>query len=151
VRLLVDAVDLDSTIGADQKTDVKIEKLRELRDTVLFLNLIRIELDNDEDAYLIFETLNTRGKDLELTDLLKNHFPKSIRSKSSVNLPKEQWSRLLTTLSKSNVDIDPDTFFTHSWSSRFEPTTQQKAYKKIKSKIKVKKCQGTVKGLRRRC
>ncbi|GKS87509.1 DUF262 domain-containing protein [Acidovorax sp. SUPP1855] len=48
-------------------------RLDELRDTVLALKLIYVELDNEDDAYQVFETLNTRGKDLATTDLLKNH------------------------------------------------------------------------------
>lgn len=145
VDKLLEAVDIDSTVFKDNKTEEKISRLRELRDAVLFLSLIRIELDNEDDAYLIFETLNTRGKDLALTDLLKNHFSKSIRSKSSVNFSKENWNRLLSTLNRSNIDIDPDTFFTHSWSSRFEATTQQKAYKKIKTAVTLRNAKDQLK------
>jgi uncharacterized protein with ParB-like and HNH nuclease domain len=138
IRGILTAVDADSAIAKDDKLDAKVARLKELRDSVLFLSLIRIELDNEDDAYLIFETLNTRGKDLALTDLLKNHFLKTIKGKGSVDAAKQLWTKLLTTINSSEIDIDPDTFFTHSWSSKFEATTQQKAYKKIKAAIKVK-------------
>lgn len=128
-------IEIDPSASAVDIASLKAEKLKELRDSVLFLSLIRIQLDSEDDAYLIFETLNTRGKDLALSDLLKNHFHKNIRSRAAVDTTKELWSRLLTILSESIVDIDPDTFFTHSWSSKYEATTQQKAYKAIKSKV----------------
>ena len=52
----------------------KSKWLTKTRDVILELNIILITLDNEDDAYLIFETLNTRGKDLELSDLVKNLF-----------------------------------------------------------------------------
>ncbi len=137
VRSILEAIDMDASIAKDMKTNEKIKRLVELRDKILFLKLIRIELENEEDAYLIFETLNTRGKDLELKDLLKNHFTKLIK-KGPVDFVKLKWSELLSTLNNSELDIDPDTFLTHSWSSRFEATTQQKAFKKIKADINKK-------------
>lgn len=136
VRGILLAVDADSAILKDNKLQAKVDRLKELRDSVLFLSLIRIELDNEDDAYLIFETLNTRGKDLALSDLLKNHFLKTIKGRGSVDTAKELRTRILSTINGSEVDIEPDTFFTHSWSSKFEATTQQKAYKKIKTAVK---------------
>ena len=132
------SIDLDSTISHDDKQKVKIDKLKDLRDSVLFLSLIRIELDNEDDAYLIFETLNTRGKDLALSDLLKNHFSKTIKERGSVDAAKELWKKILVAINSSEADLDPDIFFTHSWSSRYEATTQQKAYKKIKAAVQPK-------------
>ncbi|QUS36190.1 DUF262 domain-containing protein [Falsirhodobacter algicola] len=143
---ILHSVDIDSAISKDDKLESKITRLKELRDSVLFLSLIRIELDNEDDAYLIFETLNTRGKDLALSDLLKNHFLKTMKGKGSVDSAKELWNKILSTINGSEVDIDPDTFFTHSWSSKFEATTQQKAYKKIKYAVKAKNAKDQLKG-----
>lgn len=140
------AVDIDGAIAKEDKMESKLSRLKELRDSVLFLSLIRIELDNEDDAYLIFETLNTRGKDLALTDLLKNHFLKIMKGRGSVDSAKELWTKILSTINGSEVDIDPDTFFTHSWSSKFEATTQQKAYKKIKSAVSSKNAKDQLKG-----
>ncbi|WGG52759.1 DUF262 domain-containing protein [Rugamonas sp. DEMB1] len=82
------AIDLDTTISVDMKIENKVNKLSELRASVLNLNLILVTLDNEDDAYLIFETLNTRGKDLALADLVKNHFTKNLKSKGSVDAAK---------------------------------------------------------------
>jgi hypothetical protein len=115
--------------------DAKIEYLKNVRDRVLLLKLISVELDNEDDAYVIFETLNTRGKDLALSDLLKNHFAKLIKSRGDVDLVKHKWAEILGTLKGSPIPIEADTFFVHSWASRYEATTQQKAFKKLKEKI----------------
>lgn len=54
-------------------------ELRRIRDKVLGLRVIWIEHGNEDDAYVVFETLNSRGKDLEVVDLLKNHLLNKLR------------------------------------------------------------------------
>lgn len=121
-------------LGEDQKERC-IERLKEIRDTVLSLNLILITLDNEDDAYLIFETLNTRGKDLSLSDLLKNHFAKLIKAKGDVDSSVLSWNKVIDTVNESSVDLDPDTFVVHYWQSKYDFVTKGKAFKKIKSHI----------------
>ncbi|MEQ1941422.1 DUF262 domain-containing HNH endonuclease family protein [Mesorhizobium sp. VNQ89] len=132
---IMGSIDGDPQIASKDKIDNKLKRLRNLRDSVLFLKIILVELDNEDDAYLIFETLNTRGKDLSLSDLLKNLFTKLVKGKGDVDVVKELWTRLMSELYNSSAEIDPDVFFTHSWASRFDATTQQKAFKKIKAEI----------------
>lgn len=130
----LDEITLEKTVSPNELKAAKKAALTKLRDQVLFLRLIKVELENEDDAYLIFETLNTRGKDLALSDLLKNHFAKQIKGKQ-VDTVREQWVKIMENLSAAQEDIDPDIFFTHSWASRYEATTQQKAYKKIKEAV----------------
>lgn len=40
-----------------------------------------VETDDFNEAFIIFETLNARGKDLETADLLKNHLFKIANKK----------------------------------------------------------------------
>lgn len=109
-----------------------------LRDTVFDLNVILVTLDNEDDAYLIFETLNTRGKDLELSDLLRNHFAKFIKPVSKVDQSKLKWGQVLDTISSSPFGLDPDTFIVHSWQSRYDFVTKAKTFKKVKSVVNKK-------------
>lgn len=85
-------------------------KLDELRDTVLSLKLIYVELDNEDDAYQVFETLNTRGKDLATTDLLKNHLARLLREKNPLNDDvKVRWSFMtdnIKSISAEGIDLD---------------------------------------------
>lgn len=127
------SLDLQQNAKPDQQS--KLARLKYLRDKVLLLSLIRIELDNEDDAYAIFETLNTRGKDLALTDLLKNHFSKLIKAKGDVDFVKITWSDIMRTLHESPISVDPDLFLVHSWASRYAAVTQQKAFKAIKAEI----------------
>lgn len=109
--------------------------LIKLRDTVFDLNVILVTLDNEDDAYLIFETLNTRGKDLALADLLRNHFAKHIKTTNDVDVAKIKWSKLLETISSAPFTLDPDTFIVHSWQSKYDFVTKAKAFKKVKEKV----------------
>jgi uncharacterized protein with ParB-like and HNH nuclease domain len=98
VRLLkniVTSVDDDSSIPESKKKEEKVFKLKKIRDTLLNLKTIKITLENEDDAYLIFETLNTRGKDLALSDLVKNHFSKLIKKKGDVDVAKEKWMKVM--------------------------------------------------------
>lgn len=112
--------------------------LKGLRDTVFDLNLILVTLDNEDDAYLIFETLNTRGKDLALADLIRNHFAKFLKPTSEVDAAKMKWAQVLDTIKSSPVQLDPDTFIVHSWQSRYDFVTKAKVFQRVKESINKK-------------
>lgn len=114
------------------------EWLSRVRDTVFDLNVILVTLDNEDDAYLIFETLNTRGKDLALADLLRNHFAKYIKPEKGVDQSKLKWGRVLDTIDSAPMPLDPDTFIVHSWQSRYDFVTKAKTFPKVKSAVTKK-------------
>jgi len=127
----------DNTVAEiEQRNENAQTWLRKLRSAVLNLNIIQVTLSKEDDAYLIFETLNTRGKDLALSDLLKNHFVRILKKKGDVDAAKLKWEKILETIDGSSVDLEADTFIVHSWQSRFDMVTKGKAFKKIKSEIK---------------
>lgn len=114
------------------------EWLARLRDTVFDLNVILVTLDNEDDAYLIFETLNTRGKDLALSDLLRNHFAKFIKPESGVDQSKLKWGKVLDVIGSAPMPLDPDTFIVHSWQSRYDFVTKARAFQKVKQTVSKK-------------
>src|SRR5205807_1232520 len=100
------------------------------------LQFISIELLSEDDAYLIFETLNTRGKDLEIADLVKNHFTRLIKvSVKGMDTVRDTWSEILTRFSRSGVPIEIDTFLTHYWLSTNSYVSKAKLFKEMKSEI----------------
>ena len=56
------SIDNDGTVSSDRRRSEKVNFLKLMRDKVLGLQVIVVELDNEDDAYLIFETLNTRER-----------------------------------------------------------------------------------------
>lgn len=126
----------DPTVAdKEQRQEDALTFLRSLRKALLDLSIILVTLDDEDDAYLIFETLNTRGKDLALSDLLKNHFVRHLKTKKSVDATKLKWEKLLETIHSSEVELDPDNFIHHSWQSRYDMVTKGKAFKKIRGTI----------------
>lgn len=135
VDATLNAIDKDPSIDPDQKKNLKQKKLIEIRDAIFDLTLIFITLDNEDDAYLIFETLNTRGKDLALADLVKNHFSKHMKARGAVDHAKIKWAAMLDTIYKSSTEISVDNFIYHYWSSRYEAVPLKKLFPKIKKEI----------------
>jgi hypothetical protein len=113
-RALRDFLDKD---GSEKISAIKA--LKHLRDCVLQMQFIAIELDSEDDACLIFETLNTRGKDLRVTDLLKNYFMRLLPNKNKgMDTTKSIWDEVMVRLSSVTVNIDPDSFLLHYWLSK---------------------------------
>jgi hypothetical protein len=136
VQSAVSAIDVDTTLSETKKKEATRVKLLNVRDKLLRLQLIAIQLATEDDAYLIFETLNTRGKDLSVSDLLKNHLTRLLKpSHKGVDRAKDKWSKLLATLEGSEVEIDVNRFLHHSWLSRNSYTTEKLLFKQIKGTV----------------
>jgi hypothetical protein len=62
---------------------------------LLKLIFIVIEIDNKTSPYLIFETLNARGVDLNISDLVKNHLLDRLKTNEELsNLLSSEWAKL---------------------------------------------------------
>ena len=141
VNSKLDSIDGDPTIEKSAKVEAKIEWLTTIRDVVLGLSIILVILENEDYAYLIFETLNTRGKDLTLSDLVKNMFVRNLPQKGEVDHAKLKWNQVLETIDNSSADLSVDNFIVHSWQSRFESVTKAKTFPRIKSAVSKKTAQ----------
>jgi len=136
VNSVVEAVDKDASIGKSKKSDVKRQRLLKLRDNVLRLQLIMVELPNEDDAYLIFETLNTRGKDLGIADLVKNLVTKlSKPSNKDVDAAKVKWGKILGHFSEASAGTDINSFIHHSWLSRYPYTGKERLFRDIRQRV----------------
>lgn len=133
-------------INKDKQIPEKIEAIEKhlgfIRNCILKLNVIYIELDNEEDAYTVFETLNTRGKELNVSDLIKNFLLKNLKNKNEkVDLAKDKWNKIKDCIDRASVTIDIDTFMVHQWLSKYEYTTKKNLFRRVEIKIKEKDVQ----------
>jgi Protein of unknown function DUF262/Protein of unknown function (DUF1524) len=114
--------------------------LRSLRDKMLGLRVIWIEHGNEDDAYVVFETLNSRGKDLEVVDLLKNHLLGKLRrgNNPAADAPREQWNRVRSTIQDSQANIDINRFIQHWWLSQEAYVAQRKLFGDIKKTVRTR-------------
>lgn len=139
VGSLTKAIHSDPSITLKKKVDRIRDSLVRIRDALLSLKLIFITLDSEDDAYLIFETLNTRGKDLALADLLKNHFAKLLKPKNKgFDQTKIKWNKVRETIEGSKVDLDTDTFLYHWWLSKYDYMASNKIYKEFRRNVTSK-------------
>ena len=134
---VVEATQSLPNISAQKKRERVRQELSKIRDKVLALKLIFTALDNDDDAYIIFETLNTRGKDLTLSDLVKSHLSRLMKPPNKgVDITRDKWAKINETFEESQVDLSISTFIHHYWLSRYEYTTEKKLYKALRKQIK---------------
>lgn len=121
--------------GAKRKTAVR-KRLEEARDRLLGLDVIMVQLDNEDDAYVVFETLNTRGKDLEPKDLIKNLFAKLIKPKNAdVDPARIKWKKMIDEIAASAASLDASTYLHHFWLSRYDYTPERTLFDKVKKRI----------------
>lgn len=106
----------------ENRTDKK-DYLKKLRDKLLNIDVIYILVDTLDNAHTIFETLNNRGKDLEVIDLVKNYIFKTYPSQVANN-KNEKWKEMI-----KDIKGNKKQFFNHFWASYYEKATQSKQYK----------------------
>lgn len=114
--------------------------LTDLRDRLLGLRVIWIEHGVEDDAYVIFETLNSRGKDLEVVDLLKNLLLSRLRTNgnAAADSARAKWEEMRNTLESSDTRqrINPNRFILHWWLSQEDYVAERKLFPAVKKKIK---------------
>ncbi len=132
----VDAFINDKTKDEKTRRSEAIARLEEIRDKVLSLKLILIEVDNPDDAYFIFETLNTRGKDLGVSDLVRNLLLSYLKQDNAdVDLARDAFERILHLFRSSRADINVNKFLLHQWLSQYSYTSEAKLFRAIRSRI----------------
>ena len=62
------------------------------------LLFILITVDDELNAYTVFETLNARGLELTTTDLLKNHLFSRVRVQTDLQVLQRRWQALVATV-----------------------------------------------------
>ena len=85
-----------------------------------------------EEAFVIFETLNARGKDLETADLLKNYI---FSQSKDITLAQKKWNSMVGILDK----VDPTKYIRHFWNSRHDFTRDKTLYRTISKEIATPK------------
>lgn len=138
-QLVSDAIrslNADTTLSEKRRMELTQQKLTTIRDALLNLKVILVKLEDEDDAYVIFETLNTRGKDLALADLVKNHLTKHVKIKNPLSDEvKVKWKQLLETIEGSSADLETDAFIHHFWLSKYDYLSAKNLFKVLKKRI----------------
>lgn len=99
------------------------------------VKVIKVVVDNEDDAYTIFEILNARGMDLDSADLIKNKVFSCLREGHPVDFAKRKWDAINNELSKRDNSINMSTFLRHWWNSRYPIVSEGSLYKQFKDKL----------------
>lgn len=104
--------------------------LKFLRKNLLAITVI---VRTESDAFLIFETLNARGAELTVGDLLKNYL--FGRAGDRLETVKTGW---LGSLAALDISAENDLFITflrHYWSSKYGSVRERDLYRSIKERV----------------
>lgn len=99
------------------------------------VKIIQIRVEDYSYAYSIFETLNDRGLDLTVSDLLKNFLYANAGERYSELL--SNWSKMSAHLDSLDSDSPIVTFIRHAWASKNGLTRERELFQKIRNKIKT--------------
>ena len=91
--------------------------------------LMTVETDDINEAYIIFESLNARGKALETADLLKNHILR--KAHNDLSSATETWNTIIDNLD----NIDPTKFIRYYWNSTKKFTREKDLFKSLRKNI----------------
>lgn len=124
----------------DLSYEGKYQWLKKLVDNKLCKHyFVKIEIKNEELAYEIFETVNAKGVDLSVADLIKNQIFKNVVGSDDKNIDsaKEKWSQILEAL--DSIEFSLKDFLSYFWTSKYEYVSDKKLYSAIREKFKLNK------------
>jgi len=122
---------LDTHLRPETINENKINKIASIRDILKKLKVIEIQINNDSEAYEIFERVNNYGVDLSLSDLLKNHILKNSNNKDEASLT---WLEIENNI--RSADSEMKKFIRYHWLSKYSFKTEKQLYNDIKDEIK---------------
>src|SRR5262245_21565987 len=127
------AAELAESQGADKARQAKIlfDLAKYLRDHV---QVNCLDVTSPENAYTIFESLNDRGVDLSVLDLLKNHVFREAGTFNERQV-QEYWTKMLANLGDRKADL----FLKAFWTSRYGRVQRGRLFHELKAKFPERK------------
>ena len=116
-------------------TSGKRDRLYKILTRLENMKLVKIEVSDEARAYEIFETVNARGADLTVADLLKNTIFREVPpdERRGGDFAKDMWSKILENLEGTGIDIT--TFVRYHWLSKKPFETKKNLYRMVKGEI----------------
>lgn len=121
------------SILKDEKKEDWLEILNEyLTVFTKRFQVMYIEATKLEEAFMIFETLNARGEDLETGDLLKNYL---FTTANDVNQAQAKWRTMINALD----GLDLTKYIRYYWNSNHQFTREKALYRQITQKVRSRR------------
>jgi hypothetical protein len=97
------------------------------------LMFIRIAVDDEVNAYTVFETLNARGIELSATDLLKNYLFSRLRTPTDLSALQRRWRALMATVRQERF---PE-FLRYHLQCELPRVRSQRLFKLLRDRVKT--------------
>ena len=117
----------------NQNTDILIDWIEYIESHV---KVIWVEVPDYANAFTIFETLNDRGLDLAISDLLKNYL--FHKSASSIKQAQQNWLTMVSVLESADNNSTVVPYIKYLWASYYGNVREKELYTKIKDTVKTK-------------
>jgi hypothetical protein len=98
------------------------------------VRVISVDVATDADAFLIFETLNDRGLDLTVADLLRNYL--FGLGRDFQDQLQRRWQAVVEALESTGDENILTTFIRHYWSSQHGATRERELYAQLRQQIR---------------
>jgi uncharacterized protein with ParB-like and HNH nuclease domain len=95
------------------------------------LLFIQITVEDEFNAYTVFETLNARGIELTSTDLLKNYLFSLFQGPDDLESAQSQWNRIINTV---RMEKFPE-FLRYYLSLKYRRVRRERLFKRIKESV----------------
>lgn len=118
----------------DRPTEVsRLQYLERQKKMLLEHEFVMLISTSDESsAFIIFETLNARGRDLNSSDLLKNHLFRKAQGDNDI---KHHWDQMMDPLGYNSSLATK--FIRSYWNATEQFTTEKKLYRALSHKIQT--------------
>ncbi len=124
---------IDELAGSPEGTTEK--NAERLFDLVRFfqdrVKIVRLTVSNEANAYTVFETLNDRGLDLSVLDLVKNYIFGRAVSDERLRQVQTHWTQMMANL----ANVRADDFLKSWWTSRYGRIQKAQLFPKFRSNI----------------
>lgn len=119
-----------------KKSDGALELDEFISHLIKKLKINAIKVGEDYDAYLLFESLNSKGMSLSQADLIKNKMLMICQPDESVQKNVfENWNEIISNLKESNNKSVVDFFYYHWLAFENSPITKKTLYKNVRQRL----------------
>ncbi|MBX4173338.1 DUF262 domain-containing protein [Weissella viridescens] len=129
---------LDSKIANKLKNlkteEERVEYLEQVQDAFKnHMYVMKISTPDEASAFVIFETLNARGRDLNSSDLLKNHLFRKAAGDTTIQ---DYWDEMMQPLDYSSEKATK--FIRAYWNGTHDFVTDKKLYRALNRKVETR-------------
>jgi hypothetical protein len=124
----IDQIVADGNGSEEEAAQSLFGLVRYLEDSV---KIVRLTVPSEANAYTVFETLNDRGLDLTVLDLVKNCLFGKAGSSDRLRDVQARWAQMMATLS----NVRADDFLKAWWTSRFGRVQTAQLFPRFKNLV----------------